>query len=129
MQFQQLHNRKDITEPKFTEEGLYLPADFYHCYISYHNAIITELERLHFPEFILHSLDEGVSPSIGFAEWVREASIVMWVLSLKKGRTHKEFYPASIAKQLFNISRDMLLDALLDRLVSEDFDSNNVIKH
>jgi hypothetical protein len=116
IEFQFIETNKVLDEPEFTKDGLYIPASYFEIYERYHSAVIDTLETLKFLDLLNLASNLEVGPACGFAVWIREATLISWVLSLKKGVSHRSFYPATVAKGIVEVTQVMLAEDMLKNM-------------
>lgn len=78
----------------------------------YHDAIIAELKKLEFDSVVGLALENGITPTDGFAEWISHAVTLMWTVSFKLGQTRAAFFPKNVAKNIKEIASSMIAERI-----------------
>lgn len=104
-----------LESPEFTEQGLILPLEYFAVYETYYHQVINELEVLNFDELVKQAILNNIQPTGGFAEWIGEATLITWMLALKRGHTDRAFYPKTVALSIVQVSQSMFADKLLSK--------------
>jgi hypothetical protein len=109
------------TEPEFTAEGLLIPEEYFNVFHTYLEAVYEALDKLNYQDVVIQCSKDGIGPVGGFLPWLEEAALLVWIMTLKVGRTNTVFYPAAVAADIYKVTRDMYATKLLKH--SDIFDN------
>ena len=113
-----------IEHPEFTPNGAYIPQEYFEVFERFHRAVVTELDRKDFLNFVTHSIMQGIEPENGFVEWIMDATLATWMVAMKKGYHSLKINPKGVAEQIILVAREMHANALLLSV-----DTEGMIKH